>query len=99
MSDETIRSVTDLCISSADSSFVFGPTDPGEWRVSSITSGRIVCPGSVELSHSLAATLHEPEPLVHITLDSDGEMFHGSAVIRSLEPNIELEIVDGLVPA
>ena len=93
----TIRTVTDLCVSSADSSFVFGPVDSAEWHVS--TPGRIVCAADSKLAHSLESTMRLPDPTVHITLDSDGQMYHGNARLVSLEPKIELEIVDELVPA
>ena len=96
-SESNTRTVTDLCVSSADSSFVFGPVERAEWLVS--TPGRIICTADSKLAQSLEPTMRLREPTVHITLDSDGQMYHGNARLLSLEPRIEFEIVDELVPA
>ena len=94
-----IRPVTDLCLSSADSSFVFGPAEGAVWHFDPPACGRIVCNADPKLNSMLEATMRTSHPTVHITMDCEGQMFHGSAVLRSLEPCIELDIVDSLVPA
>jgi hypothetical protein len=99
MNAAEIRTVSDLCISSADSSFVFGGADSGVWHFVAPAAGRIVCPADPKIRQELEPTMRTGHLAVHITLDCDGQMYHGTANVIRLDPKIELEIVDGLVPA
>ena len=93
------RIVTNLCVSSADSSFVFGPLDKAEWRVTTSNGGNISGTPDERLIESLRATAESHNPRVHITCDCEGQLYHGPARVISLNPQLEFEIDGALVPA
>lgn len=101
MSEITLpkRPVNSLCVSSADSTFVFGPIEAAIWHVESSTGGKIVAEPDAKMATELEATLRSPRPAVHITFDCDDQMYHGQALLRSVDPEIVFEIEGSLAPA
>jgi hypothetical protein len=97
MKESPVRPIRDLCISSADSSFVFGPAEDAIWYVSPPSGGRIVFPPDPKLAETLEATAHLTDPKVHVTFECDGQMYHGLCTIQSLKPESELQVIDNLV--
>jgi hypothetical protein len=97
--EPSIRMLTNLCISSSDSSFVFGPVDSADWRMSTSGGGFIVGKADEKLLEAIRATAESHDPSVHVTCDCEGELYHGSGRICSIEPSLEIEIVGDLVRA